>query len=54
MRELKLKTMDDYMQGVKAFHERRFADAKNSFARVLKVNPGDRPSLIYESRLATS
>lgn len=53
-RELKLKTMDDYMQAVKAFHERRFADARAAFARVLRVNPSDRPSLIYESRLAAS
>lgn len=52
-RDLKLKTMDDYMQAVKAFHERRYADARAAFARVLKVNPGDRPSLIYESRLST-
>lgn len=50
-RELKLKTMEDYGQAVKAFHAKMFADAKISFERVLKVNPADRAALIYESRL---
>ena len=54
LRDLKLKTMDDYMLAVKAFHERRYADARAAFARVLKVNPTDRPALIYESRLASA
>lgn len=52
LRELKLKTLDDYQQAVTAFHQGRFAEAREAFARVLKVNPGDRPSLVYESRLA--
>ncbi|MFZ5628446.1 MAG: 7TM diverse intracellular signaling domain-containing protein [Spirochaetota bacterium] len=54
VRELKLKSMDDYLQAVTAYHEGRLADAKEAFARVLKIYPADRPSLVYESRLATA
>lgn len=51
IRDLKLKTMDDYMNAVKAFHDKRFADSREFFARVLKANPTDKPSLIYTGRL---
>ncbi len=51
-RDLKLNTMEDYMSAVKAFHEKRYADSRNAFERVLKKNPTDKPSLIYKSRLA--
>jgi class 3 adenylate cyclase len=49
--ELKLKTLEDYSSGVKAFHAKAYAASKEAIQRVLQVHPTDRAALIYESRL---
>jgi len=48
IKELKIKTLEDYNNGMEYYLNRMFVEAKESFTRVTDINPEDRISLLYE------
>lgn len=52
VRDLKLKTMSDFEEGLKRFREKEtVADAKAWFEKVLSVNPSDKTAQLYVDRI---
>lgn len=48
IRELKLKTQEEFENGLRAFYNKSFAEALEAFTYVLSQNPDDSPALQYK------
>jgi adenylate cyclase len=51
IRDLKLKTLADFEQGISHYRDRAFTDAKVHFDRVLAVHSSDRAAKLYLDRI---
>jgi len=48
--EKKKSVLDLFAEGRKLYKMMKFEDARNCFAKALKVDPGDGPSKVYYAR----
>lgn len=51
IRDLKLKTLPLFEQGIQHYRDRAFADARACFEQVLAVNPHDQTAQLYRDRI---
>lgn len=51
IRDLKLKTLTDFEQGIQHYRQCDFNQAKRSFEQVLEIHPSDKTGLIYLKRI---